>query len=248
MSQHASEGLPSPLHQFDLQTLIPLHVAGIDLSLTNATVYMFLAVFLVLGVLYRASASDHLVPTRFESLGQAAYGFIDGMLRDHIGPEGVRFFPLVFSLFLFIVTLNMLGMIPYAYTVTSQIIVTFFLAALVFLVATIVGIQRHGLHFLTMFVPHGVPKALLPLIIPIEIISYCSRPISLSVRLFANMMAGHTMLKVFAGFSVVMGIFGVAPLGINVLLTVFEVMVAFLQAYVFTVLTCLYFKNALELH
>ena len=122
MSQHASEGLPSPLHQFDLQTLIPLHVAGIDLSLTNATVYMFLAVFLVLGVLYRASASDHLVPTRFESLGQAAYGFIDGMLRDHIGPEGVRFFPLVFSLFLFIVTLNMLGMIPYAYTVTSQII------------------------------------------------------------------------------------------------------------------------------
>ncbi|MCK5167963.1 MAG: F0F1 ATP synthase subunit A, partial [Rhodospirillaceae bacterium] len=174
---------------------------------------------------------------------------IAGLLRDNVGTEGRRFFPFIFTLFMFILFANMLGLMPYGFTVTSHIIVTFVLAIVVFIGVTVVGIMRHGVKFFSYFVPSGVPMAVLPLMIPIEIISYLSRPISLSVRLFANMTAGHIMMKVFAGFIIPLGIFGGwAPLGVDVLLVGFEFLVAFLQAYVFTVLTCLYLHDAIHLH
>ena len=170
------------------------------------------------------------------------------MINDNIGEKGYKFFPLVFTLFTFILFGNMLGLLPYSFTFTSHIIVTFCLAIFIFLFVTLVGILMHGIKFFGLFVPKGVPIVMLPLMVPIEIISYLSRPISLSIRLFANMMAGHTMLKVFAGFIFTLGFFGVAPLLVDVALTAFEVLVAFLQAYVFTVLTCLYLNDAINLH
>ena len=170
------------------------------------------------------------------------------MVSDNIGDKGHKFFPLIFTLFTFLLFGNMLGMLPYSFTFTSHIIVTFVLAMFVFLLVTLLGIFIHGFKFFGLFVPKGVPMIMLPLMIPIEIISYLSRPISLSVRLFANMMAGHTMLKIFAGFIVPLGIFGVAPLMVDVALTALEVLIAFLQAYVFTILTCLYLNEAINLH
>ena len=171
------------------------------------------------------------------------------MIRDNVGSAGWEFFPYIFSLFMFVLFGNLLGLLPYSFTFTSHIIVTAALALTVFIGVTIVGLVNHGFHFLSFFVPKGVPAALMPLMIPIEIISYLSRPVSLSIRLFANMMAGHTMLKVFAGFILTLGLLGGwAPLAMDVALIGFEVLVAFLQAYVFTVLTCLYLNDALNLH
>ena len=170
------------------------------------------------------------------------------MVSDNIGDKGHKFFPLIFTLFTFLLFGNMLGMLPYSFTFTSHIIVTFVLAMFVFLLVTLLGIFIHGFKFFGLFIPKGVPMIMLPLMIQIEIISYLSRPISLSVRLFANMMAGHTMLKIFAGFIVPLGIFGIAPLMVDVALTALEVLIAFLQAYVFTILTCLYLNESINLH
>jgi F-type H+-transporting ATPase subunit a len=195
------------------------------------------------------------VPGRLQSLAEVSYEFIDGLVRDQIGHEGRKFFPFVFTLFMFILFGNMLGMLPYAFTFTSHIAVTFTLALVVFILVTAVALSIHGMHFFSYFFPEGAPKALAPLIIPIEIISYLSRVVSLSVRLFANMVAGHVMLKVFATFVVMMGSAGaigvlgaLAPLAINVALVGFEFLVAFLQAYVFAVLTCIYLHDAVHLH
>jgi F-type H+-transporting ATPase subunit a len=190
-----------------------------------------------------------LVPGRWQSMAELSYEFIAGMVRDNVGNEGRRYFPFIFSLFMFILFGNLVGLIPYSFTFTSHIIVTFAMAIFVFLGVTVIGIVRHRLNFFSYFLPKGVPLVMAPLLIPIEIMSYLSRPVSLSIRLFANMMAGHTMMKVFAGFVVPLGILGGwAPLSIDVALTAFEFLVAFLQAYVFTILTCIYLHDAIHLH
>jgi len=238
----------NPIAQFEVKTLMDLNVAGIDASLTNSGAFMILTVvsitaFLVLGMRGRA-----LVPGRWQSMAELSYEFIAGMLRDNVGSEGRKYFPFVFSLFMFIFFANLLGLLPYAFTFTSHIIVTFALAMVVFIGVTVIGFACHGAHFLTFFVPSGVPSVVLILMVPIEIISYLSRPISLSVRLFANMTAGHILMKVFGGFILPLGILGIAPFVVDVALVGFELLVAFLQAYVFAVLTCLYLNDAIHLH
>lgn len=236
-----------PMHQFEIKRFIELKLGGFDMSFTNASLWMVIIVAVVSLVLLLGS--NKMVPGRLQSLGELAYEFISGMMRDILGDTGRAFFPLIFTLFMFVLGANMLGMLPYSFTVTSHIIVTFGLAIFVFIGATIVGFAKHGLHYLKLFVPSGVPSVLLPLLVVIEVISYFTRPISLSVRLFANMMAGHTMLKVFAGFVVGMGFLGGwLPLGIMVALTGLEILVAFLQAYVFAVLTCIYLNDAINMH
>jgi F-type H+-transporting ATPase subunit a len=190
-----------------------------------------------------------MVPGRLQSIAELSYEFIANMLQENVGSAGRQYFPFVFTLFLFILFANVLGMIPYSFTPTSHIIVTFAMAAVVFIGVTVIGFMRHGAHFLSLFVPKGVPWPLLLLLVPIEVLSYFIRPVSLSLRLFANMMAGHTMLKVFGGFVVALGLLGGwAPLAFVVALTGLEIGIAFLQAYVFTVLTCLYLNDAVHLH
>lgn len=240
--------MANPIAQFEIKPLVELSAGGVDASLTNSGAFMILTVVSITAFLVMGMRKGALVPGRWQSLAELSYEFIAGLLRDNVGSEGRRYFPFVFSIFMFILFANMLGMVPYSFTVTSHIIVTFAMAMAVFILITLVAIARHGFKFLTYFVPSGVPAAVLPLMVPIEIISYLSRPVSLSVRLFANMMAGHTMMKVFAGFIVPMGIAGILPFGIDVLMVGFEFLVAFLQAYVFTVLTCLYLHDAIHLH
>jgi len=238
----------NPIAQFEINTLIPINIGGIDASFTNAGAFMVMTVvsltaFLIIGMRGRA-----LVPGRWQSMVELSYEFIAGMLRENVGSEGRKFFPFVFSLFMFIFFANLLGLLPYAFTFTSHIVVTFALAMVVFIGVTVVGFACHGLRFFTFFVPSGVPSVVLILMVPIEIISYLSRPISLSVRLFANMTAGHILMKVFAGFILPLGVLGIAPFAVDVALVGFELLVAFLQAYVFTVLTCLYLNDAIHLH
>ena len=190
-----------------------------------------------------------LVPSKLQLITEMSYTFVAKMINDTAGSSARSFFPFIFTLFMFVLFCNMIGMLPYSFTVTSHIIVTFFLAAIIFIGVTVLGFIKHGIKYLELFVPKGVPMLLLPLIVIIEIISYLSRPVSLSVRLFANMMAGHTMLKVFGGFVISLGLLGGwLPLGFSVALTGLEILVAFLQAYVFAILTCIYLNDALNLH
>jgi F-type H+-transporting ATPase subunit a len=239
----------NPLQQFEVKTLIPIHMGGVDASFTNASMFMMFAVAGVATFLMLSMRGRALVPTRWQSMAELSYEFIAGMVRDNVGNEGRKYFPFVFSLFMFILFANLIGLLPYSFTFTSHIIVTFAMAITVFLGVTVIGIVRHKLHFLSFFMPAGVPVVMAPILIPIEIVSYLSRPVSLSIRLFANMMAGHTMMKVFAGFVIPLGILGGwAPLAVDVALTGFEFLVAFLQAYVFTILTCLYLNDAIHLH
>ena len=240
--------MANPIAQFEVKPLVPINLGGVDASLTNAGAFMVLTVVAVTVFLMLGMRRRELVPGRWQSLAEVSYEFIAGMIRDNVGSEGRKYFPFVFTLFMFILFANLLGLLPYAFTTTSHIVVTFVLAMVVFLLVTIVGLVKHGTHFFSYFVPSGVPAAVLPLMIPIEIISYLSRPVSLAVRLFANMTAGHTMMKVFAGFIVPLGIAGIAPFVVDVALVGFELLVAFLQAYVFTVLTCLYLHDAIHLH
>jgi F-type H+-transporting ATPase subunit a len=238
----------SPVEQFKLKPLVPIEIGGVDLSFTNSALFMALAVAAVAVFLIQSMRGRHLVPNRWQSMAELSYEFIANMVRENVGSDGRPYFPFIFALFMFILLGNLLGMVPYSYTFTSQIIVTFALAITVFIGVTLVAIVRHGVHFLTFFFPAGAPIYMAPLLIPIEILSYLSRPVSLSVRLFANMMAGHTMMKVFGGFVVALGVFGVAPMVVLVALTGFEILVAVLQAYVFTILTCIYLRDALHLH
>jgi F-type H+-transporting ATPase subunit a len=241
-----------PLHQFQITPIVPITVAGADLSFTNSSLWMAIAVGVAYLLIMAGTRQHAMVPGRLQSVVELMYEFVAGILRDATGKEGMRFFPIVFTIFVFILMGNMLGMIPGSFTFTSHIIVTFAMAIAVWVGVTVIGFWYHGARFLTFFVPHGAPKAMLPLLIPIEIMSYCVRPISLSVRLFCNMMAGHTMMKVFAAFIVSLGgyylIPGIAPLAITVVLTGFEFAVAFLQAYIFTVLTCIYLNDAIHMH
>jgi F-type H+-transporting ATPase subunit a len=237
----------SPLEQFAIKRLVPLDVGGVDASITNSTVFMAIAVALITVFLVLSMSGRALVPGRWQSMEELSYEFIASMIRDNVGTGGRQYFPFIFTLFMFILFCNLLGMVPYTFTVTSHIIVTFALAVVVFLGVTVIGFAKHGSHFLRLFVPSGVPIFLLPLIVLIEVISYLTRPISLSVRLFANMMAGHTMLKVFGGFVVALGVLGGwAPLAFIVALTGLEIGIAFLQAYVFAILTCIYLNDAMH--
>ena len=240
--------MADPIHQFEIKELIPLELFEINISFTNSSLFMSLAIISIILLLLISIKNQSLIPSRLQSISEIFYEFIANMISDNIGEKGHKFFPLIFTLFAFILFGNMLGMLPYGFTFTSHIIVTFVLAIFIFLFVTLLGIFIHGFKFFGLFVPKGVPMLMLPLMVPIEIISYLSRPISLSVRLFANMMAGHTMLKIFAGFIVPLGIFGVAPLLVGVALTALEVLIAFLQAYVFTILTCIYLNEAINLH
>ena len=242
-----------PIHQFQIHPIIPLHIGGYDVSFTNSSLFMVVTIVLASAFLYWSTASRALIPGRLQSVSEMAYEFVGNMLRDAAGTQGMKFFPFVFSLFMFVLVANLLGLFPYFFTVTSHIIVTFGLAALVIGTVVVYGFMKHGLGFLKLFVPHGVPVFLLPLVVLIEVISFVSRPVSLSVRLFANMLAGHITLKVFSGFVVslsALGAVGVAgsvlPLAMAVALTALELLVAFLQAYVFAVLTCMYLNDALH--
>ncbi len=240
--------MASPVEQFKLKSLVPFELGGVDLSYTTSSLWMTITLVCVTAFLTLSMRGGRLVPGRWQSMAEMSYEFIANMIRENVGAEGRKYFPFIFTLFMFILVGNLVGMIPFAYTFTSQIIVTFAMAATIFLGVTVIGLVRHGLHFFSLFVPSGTPLILAPLLIPIEVISYFVRPVSLSVRLFANMMAGHTMMKVFGGFTVLLGVLGVAPIILLVALTGFEIMVAVLQAYVFTVLTCLYLNDAIHLH
>ena len=234
-----------PMHQFEIVRLIDMG----SFSFTNSSLWMVIAAICIGALMLVGSSGRGLVPGRLQSVAELAYEFVAKMIRDTCGAEGMKFFPLIFTLFMFILFSNMLGMIPYAFTVTSHIIVTFALAVSVFTFVTVLGFIKHGPDYLKLFVPSGIPMIMMPLLVVIELISYLSRPISLSVRLFANMMAGHTMLKVFAYFVVGLGALGGwLPLGFMVAFTGLEFLVAFLQAYVFAMLTCIYLNDALHLH
>ena len=245
----------SPVEQFTIKTLFALQLLGFDISFTNSSLFMLLALGVSSLFLVAAMRRRAMVPGRMQSLAEMMYEFVAEMVRSNVGNEGRPYFPFIFTLFVFLLFGNMLGLIPYSYTFTSQIIVTFAMAAFVFVGVTLIALLKHGLHFFSFFVPAGAPKVLIPFLIVIEVISYFVRPVSLSVRLFANMLAGHTMLKVFAGLAVMIsGAGGLAmagsllPFAALIGLTGLEVLVAALQAYVFTILTCMYLNDALHLH
>jgi F-type H+-transporting ATPase subunit a len=244
--------MPDPIHQFDLHRILPIQIGGWDLSFTNSAAFMLLAVLLTAAFFFVATQARALVPGRLQSMAEISHDFIAGIVQESMGKGGMKYFPFVFTLFAFIFACNMLGMIPGAFTVTSHIAVTAALAGLVFLTVIVVGFAKNGLGFLKVFVPSGIPWYVLWLVSLIEVISFLSRPISHSVRLFANMLAGHIALKVFGGFVVMLlsaGAYAVLvplPLVMAVALTALEVLVAFVQAYVFTMLTCMYLNDALH--
>lgn len=241
--------MASPLKQFEIEPLGGgVELLGQQVAFTNSAMAMAISITAVVGFFAAATVGAKIIPGRLQMAAEAIYDFVLTTLKENGGSKAVAFFPFVFTLFMFILFGNLLGLLPTAFTYTSHLAVTFGMAIFVFIMATAVGFAAHGFKFLGFFVPQGVPWALLPLMVPIEVISYFSRPVSLALRLFANMTAGHIMLKVFAGFAFSLGILGVLPIGVNVLLLGFEVLVAFLQAYVFSVLTCLYLKDALEMH
>jgi F-type H+-transporting ATPase subunit a len=237
-----------PLEQFTIERLVPLHLGKLDISFTNSALLMTIAVVGITALTVLSTRRAALVPGRWQSLAELSYEFVADMVDTNAGHGARAFFPFVFTLFMFILFANFLGLIPYSFTITSHIIVTFGLAAVVFIGVTIVGVVKHGTHFLRLFVPEGVPAVLLLLLVPIELLSYCIRPFTLSIRLFANMLAGHTMLAIFGGFAASVGLLGILPLAIDVLLIGLELLVAALQAYVFAILTCLYLHDALHLH
>tara|TARA_Y100001970_G_scaffold280660_1_gene389988 strand:- start:2729 stop:3463 length:735 start_codon:yes stop_codon:yes gene_type:complete len=240
----------NPMHQFTVNRIGPeIEISGVDLSFTNASLFMILSALTISIFLMLGTKDKKLIPGKMQLISEMLYNFISKMISDTAGKKAKPYFPFIFSLFIFILICNMLGMLPYSFTVTSHIIVTLTFAIFIFIGVTILGFTIHGFKYLKIFVPSGVPIVLLPIITIIEIISYLSRPVSLSVRLFANMMAGHTMLKVFGGFVISLGLVGGwLPLSFSVALTGLEILVAFLQAYVFAILTCIYLNDALNLH
>ena len=245
----------SPLKQFEVQPILDINIFGLDISFTNSALWMTITTIFIIGFFTipflrskKTNSVEDLYPSRLQVASELGFNFISSLINDTIGKEGKKYFPLVFALFMFILFGNLFGMIPYSFTFTSHIIVTLALAMGVFIFVTVLGFVKHGIKFFGFFVIPGLPIYMLPLLIPIEVISYLSRPISLSVRLFANMLAGHTLLKVFAGFVSALGFFGILPLVFIIALTGLEILIAFLQAYVFAILTCLYINDALHLH
>ena len=246
--------MASPLAQFEIKSYYPIEFMGVDISFTNSSLAMLITSSVIIFFMFMGIRNPSIIPSRLQVMLEISYEFIGNMISDNIGKEGMKYFSFIFTLFLFILIGNLLGMMPFSFTWTSHIIVTFSIAFFIFIAVTIIAIFNHGLiKFLKFFAPSGVPKPMLILLVPIEIISYLSRPISLSVRLFANMMAGHTLLKVIASFVFVLGansfiIGGALPLAFLVALTGLEIVIAFLQAYVFAILTCLYINDAIHLH
>ncbi len=249
MSEGNSGG-HSPLEQFEIIPFYPLNIAGYDVSFTNSALWMVLAVAAIISFLLPASRKTALVPSRLQSAAEMLVGFVNDTILDATGKEGLKYFPIIFSLFSFVLACNLLGMIPASFTVTSHIIVTFALASFVFIGVTLIAIFKHGIiKFLHFFLPKGTPWWMAPLMYFIELLSYLARPISLSIRLAANMMVGHMILKIAAGFIFAMGLFGGwLPFGFTVIFTGFEIFIAILQAYIFTVLACVYLNDALHLH
>lgn len=241
-----------PIHQFKIEPIISLHPFGIDASFTNSSLFMLIIILAASALMIVGTSSRSLVPGRIQSAAEITYEFVGNTLRMSAGSEGMKFFPFIFTLFLFVLFANLIGLIPYTFSVTSQIVVTFALAILVIGMVIVYGVIRHGTHFLRLFVPSGVSPALLPFLVVIEIMSFLSRPVSLSVRLFANMLAGHITLKVMGGFVATLlgagayAIIAPLPLAATVLLTGFELLVAVLQAYVFAILSCVYLNDAIH--
>ena len=244
-----------PIHQFNIDNLFTIgHIGGYTIYFTNSSAYMLLTVAVICLLAISGIARWQLVPGRFQSSAELSYEFVASMIRSNAGQEGMKFFPLVYSLFMFILVSNLIGIIPYTFTVAAQIIVTASFALLVFFTVLVYGFYKNGLKFFKIFVPSGIPIYILPLVVAIEILSFLSRPLSHSVRLFANMLAGHITLKVFAGFVALLGtslgaigwIGGIAPLALTVAIYALEMLVAVLQAYVFAILTCIYLNDALH--
>ncbi len=244
----------NPMEQFEVKPLVPLHLGGYDVSFTNQSLFMVVVVAAVSLFLTLAMSKRAVVPSRAQSMAEMSYEFVANMINSAAGEDGLKFFPFIFTIFMFVLASNFFGLVPWTFTVTSQIAITFALAAVVILTVIVTGFVKHGIGFLKLFVPPA-PWYLLILLVPIEVISFFTRPISLSVRLFANMLAGHTMLAVFAGFVVLLGgaggilsVLSIAPLALIVAIMLLELLVAFLQAYVFAILTCIYLNEALHLH
>ena len=240
--------MAGPLEQFEIKPLAELSVAGIDISFTNSALWMVIAAVLVTGFMTLSMRRGALVPGRWQGAAEVMYEFVANMLKDNVGTAGRKYFPFVFTLFMFVLFGNLLGMIPHSFTFTSHIAVTFTMALVIFIGVTIIGFVRHGTHYFRMFFPEGAPIATAFILIPIEVISYFSRPFSLAIRLFANMTVGHIMLKVIGGFVGLIGIFGVLPFALLTGITVLEFGIAALQAYVYTILTCIYLHDAIHMH
>jgi len=238
----------SPIEQFEIKRILDLDLGIVDASFTNSSMLMVIAVGLITLFLLMGVRGRSLVPGRWQSIVELAYDFVARMIRDNVGSDGRPYFPFIFSLFMFILFGNMLGMLPYSFTFTSHLAVTLGMALVVFIGTTVIAFMKHGFRFFSFFLPHGTPWFVAPLLVPIEILSYFTRPVSLSLRLFANMTAGHTLLKVFGGFIVSLGVAGVIPGAAVVALTGLELVVAFLQAFVFAILSCIYLNDALHMH
>ena len=246
--------MADPMHQFKIATLIPFHVGGVDLSFTNSSLWMLIGAVLSIVGLTIASERRAMIPGRIQVAGESLYNFVEDLISDNIGGGAKQYFPLVFTLFVMVLMGNFLGMIPYSFTYTSHLAVTAALALMVFFTVLVIGIARHGTHFFSLFVPPGVPGWLIWLVVLIEIVSFISRPITLSVRLFANMVAGHVLMKVIAGFAIMFATAGgfawlgtLLPVAFNIVMIGFEFFIAFIQAYVFAVLTCIYLKDTMHI-
>ena len=240
--------MSNPMEQFVVKPLIPLEVGGVDISFTNSALFMVLAVTvssLLLGLCLRKRS---IVPTVAQSVPEGIYEFISGLLRENVGPEGLKYFPFIFTMFLFVAFGNLLGLFPYAFTFTSHLTAVGSLSVIALLFNIAIGIKKKKIGWLRTFLPKGIPFALAPLIVPIEMISFLSKPFSLTVRLVANMTVGHIMLKIIAGFVVALGVVGVVPVLFNSCIVCFEIFIALLQAFIYTVLSCIYLGDALHEH
>ena len=241
--------MAGPLEQFEVNTILPIEIGGIDVSFTNASLFMLINAAALTGFLMLATSGRALIPTRLQSVAEMMYDLVANMIRDNVGSGGRKYFPFIFALFMFILTCNLVGMIPGTFTVTSHVFVTFGLAIFIFLGVTVIAIAKQGTGFLRTFFPHGAPWWTGIVLIPVELVSYLARPITLSVRLFANMTVGHVLLKVVAGFIAPLGLaLGIVPLAGLVAITALEFLIAVIQAYVFTILTCVYLHEALHGH
>ncbi len=238
----------NPMEQFEVKRILPFELFGFDVSFTNASMMMVINFCAILLLLFISARRINIIPGRLQMVGETLYGLIDDMILGTAGQDAKKYMPFIFSLFIFIITCNILGMLPFSFTVTSHIIVTFIMAIVVFIGVTIIGFARHGFHYLLLFLPSGTPLVMAPLMIFTELFAYMVRPVSLSVRLAANMTAGHIVMKVIASFVIMAGIAGVLPFALLFALTGFEIFVAVLQAYIFTILSCVYLTDAIKLH
>jgi len=249
LDEAGHEGSPfHPMEQFQIHPLGEIDIFGLNLSFTNASLWMVIAAVASTAFLLFAVRGGSIVPTRLQVIAEMLYTVVANMVRDNVGSEGRPFFPFIFTLFIFILFCNLQALIPGSFAVTSHIVVTFAMAIVIFATVTVIGFVRHGMHFFRFFFPAGAPGWTAVILIPIEVVSYLSRPISLSVRLFANMTVGHVLFKILAGFTILMGVAGILPLAVLVGITALEVLVAVLQAYVFTILTCVYLHDAIHMH